>query len=57
MFSLNLLSVGFTDMLLFGWQMTFISPPIIGVVAADVEATEERFECCQHVILTSAKHV
>ena len=56
-FTLNLLGIALTHTVLLGVQVTFISPPVISVVAADIEGAEERFEFCQHVIFTSAKHV
>ena len=48
-FTLNLLGIALTHTVLLGVQVTFISPPVISVIAADVEGAGYTGKLCSIV--------
>lgn len=56
-FAFNLLGVALTHLMLIGFKVTLISPPIIGVIASDVKRLKQGFQGFKYLILAFAKHI
>ena len=56
-FTFNALGIGFADNMIFGWQISGISPPVISIENSNAERFKENFQFLEYIIVASAESV